>query len=522
MQPEVEIEIPNNSQRIPRIRRNKNVEVEEHMRNAILHPLAITRELNNRSLYHFIKHFWSIVSPHDFSPNWHIEYLCTELEKIAKRVSQKLPREHDLIINVPPGSTKTITCSIMFPAWCWTQWPWMRIITASYSTPLALETAGYCRELLRSQMFKDLYPEIAIKDDQDKVSNFKIIKKILGDRNKRFIMGGGRLSTSVGATITGFHGDILIIDDPLNPEQAASDAELLTANRWMEQTLPTRKTNKDNSATILIMQRLHQNDPTGAWLQKKKANVFHICLPGEARNYKKQVIPAHLYQNYINDLLDPQRMSWRVLTDMEADLGQYGYAGQVGQLPTPPGGGMFKVDNFSQVTTMPSINNIDKRLRYWDKAATKDGTGAYTCGVKMCRLKSGFYIVEDVKRGRWATEERERIIRQTAEADGTETEIWIEQEPGSSGKDSAQGTIRNLAGFKAYKETASGEKADRADPFSVQVNNGTIFILTASWNYEFIEEYRAFPYSTYKDQVDAGSGCFNKLVAKKKARCISR
>ena len=100
---------------------------------ALLNPLAVTRELNNRSLYHFLQHFWGVVSAHDFSSNWHIEYLCSELEKIAERVANKQAREYDLIINVPPGSTKTLTCSIMFPAWCWTKWPWMRFITASYS-----------------------------------------------------------------------------------------------------------------------------------------------------------------------------------------------------------------------------------------------------------------------------------------------------------------------------------------------------------------------------------------------------
>ena len=131
-------------------------------------------------------------------------------------------------------------------------------------------------------------------------------------------------------------------------------------------------------------------------------------------------------------------------------------------------------------------------------------------------------MVEDVKRGRWDTHERENIIRSTAIADGPRVDVWIEQEPGSGGKDSADGTIRNLAGFKAYKETATGDKADRADPFSVQVNNGNVSLLTAFWNYEFIEEYRYFPVGTYKDQVDAGSGAFGKVIGKKEARCIGR
>lgn len=497
---------------------------QDQLMQALMNPYAVMRELNNRSLYHFLQHFWPVVSPHNFQHNWHIEYLCKELEKVAYRVAAKLPREYDLVINVPPGSTKTITCSIMFPAWCWSKWYWMRFITASYSSSLSMESAEYCRDLIRTQMFQDLYPEIDIKADKDVKSNFKIVKKVYDEarpgKPPKQLVGGSRYSTSVGGTLTGFHGDILIVDDPLNPSQAVSEVELANANRWVEQTLSTRKTDKAITPTVLIMQRLHQDDPSGHTLAKQKANIKHICLPGEIRNYKKQVQPVDLIPLYIDDLLDPKRMPWSVLKDMEADLGQYGYAGQIGQDPTPPGGGMFKVANFHILNTPPVRNHIVHSIRYWDKAGSQ-GTGAYTVGVKMSRLTNGKWLVEDVVRGRWGSNERERIIRQTAEADGSNVVIWIEQEPGSGGKESAEGTIRGLAGFRVYAERPTGDKVFRADPYSVQVNNGDFLLLYGAWNYEFLEEHRFFPYSTYKDQVDASSGAFNKLVAKKIVRRIT-
>jgi predicted phage terminase large subunit-like protein len=468
--------------------------------------------------------FWPLVSPHAFSPNWHIELLCNELEVLAQRVANKEQKEYDLIINVPPGSTKTITCSIMFPTWCWTKWYWMRFITASYSATLSLESADYCREIIRSSQFQQLYPDISIKEDKDVKSNYRIVKKVFNSATRgtpQTLIGGSRYSTSVGGTLTGFHGDILIVDDPLNPTQAASETELQNANHWCEQTLSTRKTDKSITPTVIIMQRLHQDDPSGHMLAKMKDNVRHVCLPGEARNYRKQVKPEELYKYYVNDLLDPKRMPWRVLTDMEADLGQYGYAGQIGQDPTPPGGGMFKVDHLTQMEVMPPLNHIVQTIRYWDKAATKEKVnvkkrqGAYTAGVKISLLFNGRWIISDVKRGRWDSHERERIIKETAITDGVGVIVWVEQEPGSGGKDSAQGTILNLAGFKVYAETASGDKGDRADPFSVQVNNGNVSLLTATWNHDFKEEMRFFPFGTYKDQVDAGSGAFNKLAHKR-------
>jgi predicted phage terminase large subunit-like protein len=319
----------------------------------------------------------------------------------------------------------------------------------------------------------------------------------------------------------GFHGDILIVDDPLNPTEAASDVELANANRWMEQTLPTRKTNKDVTPTVIIMQRLHQDDPSGHILAKQKENIKHICLPGEIRNYAKQLNPPELAKFYKDDLMDANRLTWKVLKDLEADLGQYGYAGQIGQDPTPPGGGMFKVANFEIIDELPKPVFILKSVRYWDKAGTKDA-GAYTAGVKMLQLVTGRWIIEDVRRGRWSSEKRESIIQATALQDGYATEIWIEQEPGSGGKESAEGSIRGLAGFVVRSDKPTGEKTSRADSYSVQVNNGGVKLRRAPWNHDFIEEHRFFPFSTYKDQVDAAGGAFNKLVAKKMARVLKR
>lgn len=487
---------------------------QKRLQAAVLHIEAVKAERCRRSLFYFMKEFWSEVSSQEFIPNWHIEkVLCPELEKLARRVAQNLPKEHDLIINVPPGTTKTITCTIMFPVWCWINWYWMRFITGSYSGALSLESSEYSRDLVRSDKFRLYFPDIQIKDDKDTKSNFRVVKI---DKNGKTLLGGNRYSTSVGGTVTGFHAHILIVDDPLNPSQAVSEVELRKANRWVDQTLSTRKVDKAVTPTVLVMQRLHQNDPSGHLLSKKKTNIKHICLPGEIRNYRQEVNPPELVNYYVDDLLDPNRMSWDVLKDMEKDLGQYGYSGQIGQKPTPPGGGMFKVDNLQVIDSVPHESQIIQVVRYWDKAGTHQG-GAYTVGCKMASLKGGKFLVLDVKRGQWATEERERIIRKTAEADGVDVQIYMEQEPGSGGKDSIHSSISNLAGFSVYADKPVGDKVFRADPFSVQVNEGNVWLLRAEWNYDYIDELRHFPFSTYKDQVDASSGAFSKLVRKKQA-----
>lgn len=498
--------------------KNKKVKNDITLKNALDFPVESMRELTKLSLYNFIRFFWDTYSQDTLILNWHIKYLCVELEKVAKRVANNEKKEYDLIINIPPGTTKTATVSIFFPVWCWVNWYWMRFITTSHSSTLSLESAEYSRDIIRSEKFKMLFPEIEIKQDKDAKSNFRVVKvdHTSPGRQARIEQGGGRVSTSVDARIMGFHAHIIIPDDIIDPKRALSDVTLKTANDHLK-TLSTRKTDKLVSVMIMIMQRLHENDPTGYILKKKKDNIKHLSFPGEIINYKKQLKPPELEKFYVDGLLDPVRMPLTVLKEMEADLGQYGYAGQVGQNPVPPGGGMFKVEHFHVLNHAPPDIEISRTVRYWDKAGTTDG-GAFTVGLKMCKTIHGKYVILDVKRGQWSAEERERIIRNCAMNDGQEVEVFVEQEPGSGGKESAEGTIRNLAGFSCTAERPTGDKVFRADPFSVQVNNGNVLFAPGEWHHDLIEEYRNFPFSTYKDQVDSGSGAFNTLVGKKEAK----
>ena len=112
-------------------------------------------------------------------------------------------------------------------------------------------------------------------------------------------------------------------------------------------------------------------------------------------------------------------------------------------------------------------------------------------------------------------EERERTIKNTAKIDGKEVYIWIEQEPGSGGKDQASYTVKNLAGWRIAADrvgSAAGNKTVRAGPFSDQVNAGNVYMVRANWNKVYVDELRYFPMSKFKDQVDASSGAFNHLT----------
>ena len=128
------------------------------------------------------------------------------------------------------------------------------------------------------------------------------------------------------------------------------------------------------------------------------------------------------------------------------------------------------------------------------------------------KLRDGRYCVAHCRRGQWRALDREREIKQTAELDGKRVRIAVEQEPGSGGKESAESTIRNLAGWRVTADRPTGEKAVRAEPYAAQVQGGNVLLVKGGWTQDFIDEHVAFPVGRTKDQVDAAAAAFNLLA----------
>lgn len=469
------------------------------MRGQQISEIDLIRSIVKQSFKEFIREFWHIAVPNEeLLWNWHMDYICKVLQREAERVFRGEPKKHDIIINVPPGSTKSTICSIMFPAWVWAVFPQGRLICASYTNKLALTLSLKSRDVIVSDLYRECFPGVIMRQDQD-------TKELFMNRQN-----GMRFSVGSGGSVTGHHGHFIMVDDPIDPLKAFSETELDTVNRWMAETLSTRKVDKDIALTVLIMQRLHENDPTGYILNQVatgKRDILHICLPAEESEFVK---PSGLHQKYVDGLLDPRRGSRTILNQAEAELGDYGYAGQFAQHPVPRGGGMIHADKI-RIEPQPPANTIKRIVRYWDKAGSA-GKGAYTVGVKMAIDRDKRFWILDVVRGQWEAAKRERIIRQIAEVDGPSVKIGIEQEPASGGKESAENTVANLAGFSVFLDRPTGDKALRADPFSVQVNGSNVSMCPGTWNLEYLNELRFFPKSRYKDQVDATSGAFIRLA----------
>jgi predicted phage terminase large subunit-like protein len=481
------------------------------------------------SFFAFVQEFWSVIIEEEPVWNWHIPYICTELQKLFYSVVMRKTRKHDLIINIPPGTTKSTIVTVMFQAWCWIaelpkdkfasyykryakkhgkdvndvviRGAYLRFITGSYAEKLSIEHSEYAQQIIQSDKYKRYFPELRLKKNKMAKSNFVNTKK------------GQRFTTSVGSTVTGVHAHFIVIDDPVDPNQSISEKERLTANHWTDQTLSTRKVDKRITITIMIMQRLHLDDPTGHMMDvRDPKTIKHIVLPDTTEN---KIKPIALADHYVDGLLDPIRLNRKVLKEQRRTLGAYGYAGQFGQNPVPKEGATFQEEWFEIVDSAPA--KVEKRVRGWDLAATseaeaamKGATPAYTACVLMSKKGSTFYI-EHVWRKRVNSKKTRTVMRAFGKSDGVETIIDFPQDPGQAGKDQAQEIASYLAGFVVKFSRESGDKLTRLDPLSSQAEIGNIKLVKGRWNRDFLDELSWIPNGKFWDQADAAARAFSNL-----------
>lgn len=448
------------------------------------------------SFYEFIKQAWHIVEPkHPFIDDWHIGALAEHLQAVTAGEIKHL------IIGFPPRHTKSLSVSVLWTAWEWgpMNMPWTRWLLTSYTASNTLRDNRRCRKLITSPWYRKRWGKrFNIVDDQN--------QKIRYDNNH----GGYRIASSVSGLGTGEGGDRIVADDPHKVKEAESATERANVTTWWDEEMSSRFNNPNFYAFVIVMQRIHEGDLTGHCLAKDLGYEY-LCLPARYEgNRCKTSLGFVDPRTEDGESLSPTRFDDETLEKMEKKAGPYAWAAQYQQRPYPRGGNAFKTDRFNLIKVAPPIT---KSIRYWDKAGTAGG-GAYTAGVKMGMTAEGRFVILDVKRGQWAAPERERRIDMAAELDGIETSIVVEQEGGSGGKESAEATVRRLAGFVVSADRVTGAKEVRAEPYASQVEAGNVDVLNKEWAADFIAEHEAFgPGAKYKDQVDAAAGAFNNLTS---------
>ncbi len=469
----------------------------------------------------FVRYFWDRVpGAAALKWNWHMGVLCRELQEQAGRVILGLPKDHDTVFNVPPGTSKSTICSILFPAYLWARAPWLRILSASHTADLVMDLATKARSVILSDDYRRLFPWVELTGDQDTKTYY------------RNTAGGDRYTCTVaGKSPMGFHAHVHLVDDPIDPKKARSQVELIEARHFMTEVLPSRKVDKAVTPCILIMQRLGIGDPTDVLTETGNKEgavpVRKFVLPAELTD---DVCPKELAACYADGLLDPGRLSAQVLKQERANMPAHAYSSQYLQKPTPPGGSMFKGQWFNNRVRAAAYKA--RRVFAIDRASTHDG-GCYTACVLLARADDGRCYVEDVIHGQWEPDERNEKILQAAlkyrarYGPNQEPTILIEAEGGSSGVDAFRGLARKLAGFRVRQVHVTGSKDVRAEPWADYCASGNVLVVDGGesqsqgrcdWDVNgFVKEHENFRpepgkrLGGFKDRVDACSLGFNWL-----------
>lgn len=443
--------------------------------------------LCKRSFYRFFIEFWSEQSTEELSVNWHLKYICDELQKLAYYVVNRLPKPYDLFINVPPGTSKSSIVTQSFNAWLWTQDASLRVISSSYSNALSLSHSVKTRDIVNSDKYKKLFPEVELKRDEQSKSDFKTTK------------GGQRYTTSTGGTVTGMHGHIILVDDPINPQQSSSDKERERANEFCGTTLASRKIDKKNTPMVYVMQRLHESDPTGIMLVKKGKNIKHIKLPAELTE-KTRAIPEEVEQYYEDGLLDPRRLGREVLDEALIDLGSYGYAGQFSQNPAPDDGGYLKRDWFRIIEWDQEFSRLEWNFTA-DTAYTEDESNDPSGYLSYAR-RGADYIIRYAQTEFLEFPELCRALKGFAELHGYTHRSIIKVEPKASGKSLVQTLKKNTDLNIKEGKSPNTDKVARVKDSAPVCESGRVFLIRGPWNKDFLDQLTTFPNAAHDEYID--------------------
>lgn len=448
------------------------------------------------------KDFWAfrqLVNP-NMAIGWFQKQVAYKLQKFYE--AYKRGDRPKLLLQSPPqhGKSKQI---IDFVAWAAGQNPEDRTIYGSFSDRLGVRANLRLQRTYDSKLYQKIFPNTRINADNvvtiagRRLRNREIIE-YLGSEEGYF------RNTTVLGSVTGEGLDFGIIDDPIKGRAEASSQTVRDKTwNWFTDDFMTRFSNK--GALICIMTRWHLDDPGGRMIDTFP-DLIQLRYPAIAEQDE--------YFRDKGEPLFPELKSAAFLEQQKISMTLSGWESVYQQNPIIVGGGLFPIDRFELVDP-PRKEDVRKSVRYWDKAGTH-GDGAYTAGVLMHHMKNGKFVIEHVVRQQLSTFEREDKILKTAKIDSTDgwrVQVWVEQEPGSGGKESAERTIINLAGFDVHKDPVRGNKELRAEPYAAQVQAGNIGLVKGGkWHRDFLDEHEAFPEGKYKDQVDAAGGAFAKLV----------
>lgn len=446
--------------------------------------LAVERELCKRSLAEFAKRAWHVLEPAaELKWGWALDAICLHLEAVTHGQIKRL------LMNVPPGSMKSLLTGVIWPAWEWGPrgTPEMRFVGTAHEETLAIRDNRKCRDLVKSEWFQRLWP-LEMARDLDG-------KKEFGNVHKGFRQA--RAFTSM----TGVRGDRVILDDPISADNANSDAALEEARLAFTETLPTR-VNSDKSAIVVVMQRLNEKDVSGV-IKDMDLPYTHLCIPMRFEPARRCTTSIGWIDPRTEEgqLMFPERFGEEQVQELEKTLGSYGTAGQLQQRPAPRGGGIIKEAWFRYYTVLPPL---EYRTIHADTAQKTGEENDYSVFQCWGRSTVGQAVLIDQIRGKW--EAPELLVQARAfwhkhkAAPGAPLRAMVVED-----KVSGTGLIQTLRreSVAILPVQRNKDKLSRGYDAAPFIESGNVLLpQDAPWLSDLLSEASTFPGGAHDDQLD--------------------
>ena len=374
--------------------------------------------------------------------------------------------------------------TVALPAFLLGHHPTKKIVCVSYSHELATKHAIDCRAVMQSDWYQRLFPMTRIGEKNTEM-DFMTTQR------------GGRFATSVGGTLTGRGGDLFVIDDPQKPDEAMSEASRTRANAWFELTLISRLNDKQKSAIVMVMQRLHVDDVAGLVLEK--GGWSHLDIPAIADEEQTfRLYSGGTQHRKVGDLLDPKREPQHVLDELKASMGTMAFSAQYLQRPVPLAGNLIKGSWFRFYDQAPRIEETDFLVISWDTAMKADQLADHSVGtIWLVRGQTSYLL--DLVRDKFEFPALKRAVLSTRQRFPS-ANILIEDK--GSGMSLIQQLRAENIGVISIK--ALDDKITRLYATTPMFEAGSVlFPKQAPWLDELINELLAFPNYRHDDQVDS-------------------
>ena len=448
-----------------------------------------------RDLASFARQAWPVLEPG--TPliwNWHLDLICEHLTLVRDRVLRRL------IINVPPQTMKSRLVNVFYPAWTWSTIPTRRFLSSSYSGDLSESFNVERSKLVQSEWFERMCPGIVRleQDRQDQIENS---------------VGGRMTATSTGGTATGKGAHDVIVDDPLNPKQAASEAEIKGSNEFFDKTLRTRLSDQITGAFIIVMQRLDTQDLTGHVVEKEPGTWTHLRIPMEAEEDERWVFPisGRVVERKAGDLLWPERFPRDVIeVSMKRGMGSYVWNGQYQQRPSPPGGNIVKEKWLRYWTQATLPAKFDSIIQSWDMAFTKGDDSSYVVGQVWGKFGARKLLLAEVHDRMDYVETKRAVLRTSEQWPLAHVKLVENKANGPAIVSDLRATISGLIAVEP-----DGDKTARMMAVSPEYESGCVEYPDPSmagyeWVREHVAEILRFPQKP-NDRGDAESQALKRM-----------